>query len=144
MQELGYNYRLTDFQAALGSSQLKRADKGLKRRLEIAKTYQNSFKDLDFIKHQSGVFDGHAYHLYVIQVEEREKLVNYLREQNIFVQIHYIPAHLMPYYRQFGWKKGDLPKAESYYESCLSLPMYPTLTNEEQDYIIEKIKSFYD
>lgn len=144
MQELGYNYRLTDFQAALGLSQLKRADEGLQRRIEIANRYQEAFKDLDFIKHQSGVVEGHAYHLYVIQVEEREKLVNYLREQNIFVQIHYIPAHLMPYYKQFGWKKGDLPKAESYYNACLSLPMYSTLSNEEQDFVIAQIKTFYE
>jgi dTDP-4-amino-4,6-dideoxygalactose transaminase len=144
MQELGYNYRLTDFQASLGFSQLKRADVGLQRRLEIAAKYQEAFKGLDFIKHQSGVVEGHAYHLYVIQVEEREKLVNYLRKQNIFVQIHYIPAHLMPYYRQFGWKNGDLPKAESYYHACLSLPIYSTLSNEEQDFVIAQIKAFYE
>jgi UDP-4-amino-4,6-dideoxy-N-acetyl-beta-L-altrosamine transaminase len=144
MQELGYNYRLTDFQAALGLSQLKRADEGLQRRIEIAERYQEAFKGLDFIKYQSGVVEGHAYHLYVIQVEEREKLVNYLREQNIFVQIHYIPAHLMPYYRQFGWKNGDLPKAESYYSACLSVPMYPTFTQEEQDFVIERIIDFYE
>jgi UDP-4-amino-4,6-dideoxy-N-acetyl-beta-L-altrosamine transaminase len=143
MQELGYNYRLTDFQAALGSSQLKRADKGLKRRMEIAKTYQNSFKDLDFIKHQSGVVDGHAYHLYVIQVDRRKELINYLREFNIYAQIHYIPAHLMPYYRQFGWKKGDMPKAESYYSMCISLPIFPTLLDNELNFIIQKIKDFY-
>jgi UDP-4-amino-4,6-dideoxy-N-acetyl-beta-L-altrosamine transaminase len=143
MQELGYNYRLTDFQAALGLSQLKRADEGLQRRIEIANKYQEAFKGLDFIKHQSGVVEGHAYHLYVIQVEEREKLVNYLREQNIFVQIHYIPAHLMPYYGEFGWKIGDLPKAESYYNACLSLPMYPTLTDEQLQYVINTILKFY-
>lgn len=144
MQELGYNYRLTDFQAALGLSQLKRADEGLQRRIEIASRYQEAFKTLDFIKHQSGVIKGHAYHLYVIQVKEREKLVNYLREKNIFVQIHYIPAHLMPYYKRFGWKNGDLPNAESYYNACLSLPMYPTLNNEEQDFVIAQIKTFYE
>src|SRR5690606_11816966 len=102
-----------------------------------------AFKGLDFIKHQSGVIEGHAYHLYVIQVDEREKLVNYLREQNIFAQIHYIPAHLMPYYRQFGWKAGDLPHAEEYYKGCLSLPMYPTLSIEEQDFVIDQIFNFY-
>jgi UDP-4-amino-4,6-dideoxy-N-acetyl-beta-L-altrosamine transaminase len=143
MQELGYNYRLTDIQAALGLSQLKRADNGLNRRIEIAKKYQEVFKGLDYIKHQSGVVDGNAYHLYVIQVDEREKLVNYLREQNIFVQIHYIPAHLMPYYRQFGWKNGDLTNAESYYESCLSLPMYPSMTEAQQQYVIKTILDFY-
>lgn len=143
MQDLGYNYRLTDFQAALGLSQLKRADEGLQRRIEIASRYQEAFKSLDFIKHQSGVVDGHAYHLYVIQVEEREKLVNYLRDLNIFAQIHYVPAHLMPYYRQFGWKIGDLPQAEYYYSRCLSLPLFPTLSIEDFDFVVNKIKEFY-
>lgn len=144
MQELGYNYRLTDFQAALGLSQLKRADFGLEKRRAIAKNYEAAFQGLPFIKGQSGVIEGHAYHLYIIQVPNRKELVNYLREQNIFVQIHYIPAHLMPYYRQFGWKEGDLPNAEHYYEGCLSLPMYPTLTNDEQDYVIKSIKKFHE
>lgn len=144
MQELGYNYRITDFQAALGLSQLKRADEGLQRRIKIAKRYQEAFKDLDFIKYQSGVVDGHSYHLYVIHVEEREKLINYLREQNIFAQVHYIPAHLMPYYRQYGWKDGDMPNAEIYYRGCISLPIYPTLTEEEEKYVIKKIMSFYE
>lgn len=143
MQELGYNYRLTDFQAALGLSQLKRADEGLQRRIEIANKYHEAFKGLNFIKHQSGVVEGHAYHLYVIQVEEREMLVNYLRDLNIFAQIHYVPAHLMPYYRQFGWKIGDLPQAECYYSRCLSLPLFPRLTDEDFDFVVNKIKEFY-
>lgn len=143
MQELGFNYRLTDFQAALGLSQLDRADKGLERRREIAKTYFNSFEGKDFIKGQSGIVEGHAYHLYVIEVEDRLGLYNYLKQHHIFAQIHYIPTHLMPYYRQFGWKEGDMPSAEHYYKCCISLPMFPTLTKEEQDYVIEKIVSFY-
>ncbi|MFD3293592.1 UDP-4-amino-4,6-dideoxy-N-acetyl-beta-L-altrosamine transaminase [Aquirufa sp. KTFRIE-69F] len=143
MQELGYNYRLTDFQAALGLSQLGRADEGLLRRKEIAKKYESAFKNLSFIKHQSGVIDGHAYHLYIIEVDRRSELVNYLREKNIFVQIHYIPAHLMPYYKQYGWKNGDLPFAEKYYKGCLSLPMYPSLTDLEQEFVIDQIRNFY-
>lgn len=144
MQELGYNYRITDFQCALGSSQLKRADEGLQRRREIANNYDTAFKGKDFIKGQSGVVNGHAYHLYVIEVDDRLGLYNYLREQNIFAQIHYIPCHLMPYYRQFGWKEGDMPHAENYYKRCISLPMYPTLTDEQQDLVIEKVKIFYE
>ena len=111
MQELGFNYRLTDFQAALGLSQLKRADEGLQRRREIAQTYYEAFKNKSFIKGQSGVVEGHAYHLYIIEVENRLELYNYLRTKNIFAQIHYIPCHLMPYYRQFGWKAGDMPNS---------------------------------
>ena len=142
MQELGYNYRLTDFQAALGISQLNRANDGLLRRKEIASTYYNAFKDNTFIKGQSGEVEGHAYHLYVIEIEDRAGLINYLRELNIFAQVHYIPAHLMPYYRNFGWKDGDMPIAEEYYKHCISLPMYPTLTEEEQKFVIDKVLEF--
>jgi len=143
MQELGFNYRLTDFQAALGLSQLKRADEGLQRRREIAQTYYEAFKNKSFIKGQSGVVEGHAYHLYIIEVENRLGLYNFLRTQNIFAQIHYIPCHLMPYYRQFGWKAGDMPNSENYYKHCISLPMYPTLSFEEQTFVINKILNYY-
>jgi len=144
MQELGYNYRLTDFQAALGLSQLKRANEGLERRKEIAKNYNEAFQNKSFIKGQSGVVEGHAYHLYVVEFDKRFELVNYLREHNIFTQVHYIPVHLMPYYKGFGSKAGDMPEAENYYKHCLSLPMYPTLTADEQKFVIEKIYSFYN
>ncbi len=143
MHELGYNYRLTDIQSALGLSQLKRAEKGLKKRREIAKRYDDAFEDDDSISLQS-VDSGerknhHAYHLYVIQVAERKKVYDYLREHAIYSQIHYIPVHLLPYYKQFGWGKGDFPDAEAYYGRCLSLPMYPTLTNQQQNFVIEKV-----
>ncbi|MBK8368409.1 MAG: UDP-4-amino-4,6-dideoxy-N-acetyl-beta-L-altrosamine transaminase [Bacteroidetes bacterium] len=143
MQDLGYNYRITDFQAALGTSQLKRADEGLKRRREIAQTYFDTFKENKNIKRQSGVVDGHAYHLYIIEVENRKGLYDYLRTKDIFCQVHYIPVHTLPYYESLGWKQGDFEKAESYYKSCLSLPMYPTLTKEEQSFVIESINSFF-
>lgn len=144
MQNLGYNYRLTDFQAALGLSQLSRANKGISRRREIATKYFDALKDKAYIKGQSGVVEGHAYHLYVIEVEDRLGLYNYLRSKNIYAQIHYIPCHLMPYYKQFGWKEGDFPHAENYYKHCISLPMYPTLTNDEQVYVINEINAFYN
>jgi dTDP-4-amino-4,6-dideoxygalactose transaminase len=144
MQTLGYNYRLTDFQAALGSSQLLRADEGLQRRRVIAKNYNAAFQNKSYIKGQSGVVEGHAYHLYVIEVENRLGLYNYLRKHKIFAQIHYIPCHLMPYYREFGWKVGDMPNAESYYEKCISLPMFPTLTDREQEFVINTISSYYN
>jgi dTDP-4-amino-4,6-dideoxygalactose transaminase len=143
MQELGYNYRITDFQAALGIQQLKRLDWSLNCRNEIAKRYNDAFSVVKGIitpVFAENVF--HAYHLYVIQVEDRKELYNYLHANNILVQVHYVPTHLMPYYKQFGWKLGDLPVAEEYYDHCLSLPMYPTLTEEEQEYVIEKIKEF--
>lgn len=143
MQELGFNYRLTDFQAALGISQLKRADGGLQRRRELAEIYNSEFKDESFIIGQSGVIEGHAYHLYILEVEDRFGLYNHLRENKVFAQIHYIPCHLMPYYRELGWKEGDLPKAEKYYRHCISLPMYPTLSNNEQKQVIDMVKSYY-
>lgn len=143
MQTLGFNYRITDFQAALGSSQLLRANDGLEKRRTIASNYANAFNELSFIKGQSGVVEGHAYHLYIIEVEDRLGLYNYLRKHNIFAQIHYIPCHLMPYYKQFGWKEGDMPNAEKYYKKCISLPIYPTLTYDEQVFVINKIRSFY-
>jgi UDP-4-amino-4,6-dideoxy-N-acetyl-beta-L-altrosamine transaminase len=144
MQSLGYNYRLTDFQAALGISQLNRADQGIARRREIAKLYNEALLDSPFVLSQSGIVDGHAYHLYVILVEDRLGLYNYLRENNIYAQIHYIPTHLMPYYRSFGWNEGDLPIAEKYYRHCISLPMYPTLTDLELEYVINTVKRYYD
>ena len=143
MRELGYNYRMTEFQAALGISQLKRAEEGLKRRHEIATKYSEVFKNIKEIstpKVSDDIF--HAYHLYVIQVGNRKGLYDYLVSNNIFVQIHYIPVHLQPYYKELGWKLGDMPVAEDYYQHCLSLPMYPTLTREEQDFVIEKVKEF--
>jgi UDP-4-amino-4,6-dideoxy-N-acetyl-beta-L-altrosamine transaminase len=144
MQQLGYNYRLTDFQAALGISQLKRADLGMDKRINIAEKYNNAFSNCSFIKGHSGLVKGHAYHLYIIEVNNRLGLYNFLKDNNIFTQIHYIPTHLMPYYKQFGWKIGDMPIAEAYYESCISLPMFPTLTETEQDFVINKIKEFYN
>nr|WP_294937015.1 UDP-4-amino-4,6-dideoxy-N-acetyl-beta-L-altrosamine transaminase [uncultured Flavobacterium sp.] len=143
MQHLGYNYRFTDFQAALGISQLSRADQGIERRKAIAEKYKNAFTGKEYIQGQSGYIEGHAYHLYVIEVEDRVGLYNYLRENKIFAQIHYIPCHLMPYYRSLGWKENDMPLAENYYKHCISLPMYPTLTDEEQAFVIDKIVTYF-
>ncbi|WP_159634868.1 UDP-4-amino-4,6-dideoxy-N-acetyl-beta-L-altrosamine transaminase [Sphingobacterium composti Ten et al. 2007 non Yoo et al. 2007] len=144
MQVLGYNYRITDFQAALGNSQLKRAGEGLERRREIASLYNNYFSGKSYVRSQSGVVEGHAYHLYLLEVEDRLGLYNYLRSKNIFAQIHYIPCHLMPYYRKFGWKEGDRPYAEDYYRHCISLPMYPTLTEQAQIYVMDCVNEYYE
>lgn len=163
MQTLGYNYRLTDFQAALGLSQLQRADAGLQRRREIAATYYEAFKGIPQItdrnyeavnNEQSTVSSRspltvhrspseHAYHLYVIEAENRLELYNHLRQHQIYAQIHYIPCHVMPYYQELGWKPGDMEQAEAYYSQCISLPMYPTLTEEEQAFVIQTIADFY-
>ena len=144
MQDLGYNYRITDFQCALGISQLQRADDGLIKRRSIASIYNKAFDGQSFIKSQSGVIEGHAYHLYIIEVEDRLALYNYLKENKVFAQIHYIPCHLMPYYRELGRKEGDFPNAETYYKGCISLPMYPTLTDGEQNKVIQLIIGFFN
>ena len=144
LQELGYNYRLTDFQAALGMSQLSRVDAMINRRWDIAKRYDWAFERTNVTTIVPPANVGHAYHLYVIQVDDRKGLYNFLRTKNIMAQVHYIPVHLMPYYRQFGWKPGDFPNAECYYARCLSLPMFPTLTDDEQDYVIASVREFTD
>jgi UDP-4-amino-4,6-dideoxy-N-acetyl-beta-L-altrosamine transaminase len=143
MQILGFNYRITDIQAALGISQLARADFGIERRIQIAKKYQLAFENKDFIKRQVGFIEGHAYHLYIIEVDKRLDLYNFLRSKSIFAQVHYIPTHLMPYYKRLGNKVGDYPLSEDYYTSCLSLPIYPTLTDDEQEFVISSLLSFY-
>lgn len=141
MQELGFNYRLTDFQSALGITQLEKNQTGVKRRNKIAKNYKEAFAGK--IKFQSlpkGVYNAH--HLFVIEVEDRKELYDYLREEGIFAQIHYIPVHTLPYYKAIGYDDADLRSSEEYYSKCISLPMYPTLTDEEQSFVIEKVLSF--
>jgi UDP-4-amino-4,6-dideoxy-N-acetyl-beta-L-altrosamine transaminase len=143
MQDLGYNYRIPDMLCALGISQLTRAEEGLKRRREIASTYNKAFEANEAISIQNPALQsGHAFHLYIIKTKERLALYNHLREHNIYAQVHYIPVHTMPYYQSLGHKKGDYPLAEAYYEQCLSLPMYPALTSEQQLFTIDKILNF--
>lgn len=143
MQELGYNYRLSEMQAALGTSQLSRAEQGVKRRRAIAQRYANAFEGKDYILGQSGFVEGHAYHLYIIEVKDRVGLYQHLRKNNIFAQVHYIPVHTMPYYKQSGWKNGNFPLSEKFYEHCLSLPMFPNLTDQEQEFVIDCINNYY-
>lgn len=143
MQELGFNYRLTDFQAALGRSQLGRADEGMEKRRAIAKHYAAAFADASFVLGQSGFVEGHAYHLYVLEVTDRLGLYTELRSKGIFAQIHYIPCHQMPYYSNKKGGQKSLPAAENYYKQCISLPMYPTLTTEEQEFVIQTVKAYY-
>ncbi len=143
MQELGYNYRLSDIHAALGSSQLDRAREDLYRRKEIAVKYNEAFSDLPITLPYVAEGISHAYHLYVIQVENRKGLYDYLRKNNIYSQVHYVPVHLHPYYRQFGWTYGNFPVAEEYYKHCLSLPMFPSMSYDEQEFVITKVKDYF-
>ena len=141
MQTLGFNYRLTDIQSALGITQLAKNEQGVIQRNVIAKNYKKAFEGK--VKFQALTKNSYnAHHLFVIEVEDRKGLYDHLRKNNIFAQIHYIPVHLAPYYQQIGFAKGDFPKAEKYYEHCISLPMYPTLSNEEQNFVIQNVLDF--
>ena len=145
MMELGFNYRITDIQAALGISQLKRAGQNVERRRQLARQYNEAFRDVTGVKtpYEAGNV-CHAYHLYVIQVENRKGLYDFLRSQGIYAQVLYYPLHLMPYYRQLGTGMGDCPVSEGYYRHCLALPMFPTLSDEQQQYVIQKVKEFIE
>jgi UDP-4-amino-4,6-dideoxy-N-acetyl-beta-L-altrosamine transaminase len=140
MQDLGYNYRLTDIQAALGVSQLEKLDSNLDRRCKIAELYFNSFKDAPFIIRQTGIQTGNALHLYIIEVEDRLELYDFLRTRKIFAQVHYFPCHKMPYYNNISIQ---LPNSEKYYSRCLSLPMYFSLSDEQVNYVIDTIFEYY-
>ncbi len=143
MQTLGYNYRLSDIQCALGISQLKRASFHIKKRREIAKNYIKNLSGLPISIPKSNYFKGHAFHLFVILTDKRLELYNHLKENKIFTQIHYIPIHTMPYYQdKYGIQK--FKNAEKYYQTCVSLPIYPSLSNDEQAFIIDSIRSFYN
>lgn len=141
MQELGFNYRLTDIQSALGITQLAKNDDGLIRRNQIANNYKKAFKGK--IKYQNLPENCYnAHHLFVIEVDDRKGLYDFLRKHHIYAQIHYIPVHKLPYYKDIGYRKANLGHSEHYYSKCISLPMYPTLTDEEQLLVIEKVLSF--
>jgi UDP-4-amino-4,6-dideoxy-N-acetyl-beta-L-altrosamine transaminase len=145
---LGYNYRITDFQCALGISQFKKLDKFLKRRKEIVSMYNDSFCNLENILIPcERPYVKSAHHLYVIQLLNinRRKVFDALRKENIGVQIHYIPIYHHPYYlKEFepgmlGYQKNLCPNAELYYEHCLTLPLFPKMSDDDIEYIIEKV-----
>jgi UDP-4-amino-4,6-dideoxy-N-acetyl-beta-L-altrosamine transaminase len=141
MKELGYNYRLTDIQSALGITQLEKNKEGVKRRNEIANNYKNAFNGkLKFQDLKAGELNAH--HLFVIEISDRKKLYDFLRTHNIFSQIHYIPLHTLPYYKNIGYDNANLQNAENYYDHCISLPMYPSLSNDEQQLVITKVLEF--
>jgi UDP-4-amino-4,6-dideoxy-N-acetyl-beta-L-altrosamine transaminase len=148
MHDLGYNYRLTDFQCALGISQLKKLEGFVKKRNEIAEYYDKEFTgDERFITPRVKDNTRHAFHLYPVQVKfdelkiSKKEFFNKMREQNIFPQVHYIPIHLQPYYKnKFGFNLSDFPKAEKFYEGEISIPMYPSLNTDDLDYLVNTIK----
>ena len=141
MHRLGFNYRLTDVQSILGISQLKKLDQFLARRKEIAAIYNRAFADNVGIKVLSETDQSDsAWHLYVIQVADRKRVFETLRAKGIIVNVHYIPVYKQPYYQHLGYGNSICPNAEVYYEKAMSIPMYPKMTDEEVEYVIDLIK----
>jgi UDP-4-amino-4,6-dideoxy-N-acetyl-beta-L-altrosamine transaminase len=141
MIALGFNYRLTDFQSALGITQLAKNNKGVERRNEISLAYKKVFKSkIKFQDLPTGTYNAH--HLFIIEVENRKELYDFLHSKGILAQIHYVPVHTLPYYKKIGYSEADLSSTEKYYSQCISLPMYPTLSDQEQSYVINNVLEF--
>jgi len=143
---LGYNYRMTDLQAALGLSQIARLDAYVARRHEIAERYAKLLAGLPVVLPWQHPDNHSAYHLYVIRLQLDQMDVTHLqvfehmRANNIMVNLHYIPVHTQPYYQKMGFREGDYPEAERYYREAISIPMHPRLTNAEQDFVVRVLR----
>jgi len=148
MQYLGYNYRLTDIQCALGISQFKKLEKFVKKRREIVEKYNKALSNVEEIITPFEKKDvKSSYHLYMIQLKleklkaDREKIFDALRKENVGVHVHYIPVHLQPYYQEkFGYKKGNYPVAEDFYNRALTLPLYPKMSADDVNDVINAVK----
>jgi len=140
---LGYNYRITDMQAALGLSQLARLDQFVARRRALAARYDQLFEGMALTRPVQAAYGKSAFHLYPIHVapERRRAVFDALRAQGIGVNVHYIPVHTQPYYRDLGFSKGDFPQAEAYYAGTISLPMFFGMTDAEQDQVVAAVRS---
>ena len=138
MRELGFNYRITDIQCALGVSQLRRLDEFKARRRAIV-AYYNEHLGLPHLVERD--FSNACFHLYPVLVANRREFYFKAKEVGLNLQVHYIPVHTQPYYRStFGYKPGDYPESEAYYEKCISLPLYPSLTGEDVAEIVSRLK----
>jgi UDP-4-amino-4,6-dideoxy-N-acetyl-beta-L-altrosamine transaminase len=145
--ELGYNYRLTDIQAALGLSQAKRIDSYVARRTDLAHQYDQALADLPVVRPWQDPRASSSWHLYVVQLAteqikktQREVFEN-LCHAGIGVNLHYIPVHLQPFYRQFGFRTGDFPQAEAYYRRAITLPLFPGLQSDELEFVVDQLRS---
>ncbi|MDF7825522.1 UDP-4-amino-4,6-dideoxy-N-acetyl-beta-L-altrosamine transaminase [Pontiellaceae bacterium B12227] len=148
METPGFNYRITDLQCALGISQLKRLDDFIARRQEITDAYNQAFQSLENLQ-TPALFSGgsSAWHLYVVQIDfpmlgkSRAQVMQELRELGVGTQVHYIPVHLQPYYRnKYGYAEGKCPVAEAYYEKCISLPLFPTMSDDDVGRVIQSVE----
>jgi len=144
---LGYNYRMTDIHAALGISQMQRLDEFVSRRHEIANVYNECLQGLSLVRPWQHPDSFSAFHLYVVNMaksgKERMDIIDRLRLAGIIANIHYIPVHTQPYYQSMGFKLGDFPVAESYYAGAISIPMYPTLSEEEQGRVVRVLTEVF-
>ncbi len=143
---LGFNYRMTELQAALGISQFQRLDSFVNKRNELAQIYDHAFEDTALECLTASKNKRSAYHLYIVLLPNNDKnkhkeSIVFLREKGVFAHVHYIPIHLQPYYQQLGFKEGDFPNAENYYLNAISLPLYPDLTLAQQQHVITMVKS---
>ena len=141
--DLGYNYRITDIQCALGCSQMKKLDRFLARRKEIVARYNEAFADCENIITPYQLPETESgWHLYIVQVKncDRREVFEALREQGIAVNVHYIPVYMHPYYQEHGYKDVHCKNAEEVYSHIISLPLYPTLTSEQQNFVIGRVR----
>ncbi|MBK5276968.1 MAG: UDP-4-amino-4,6-dideoxy-N-acetyl-beta-L-altrosamine transaminase [Desulfuromonadales bacterium] len=140
--ELGFNYRMTDIQAALGLSQMQRLDEFVVRRHELAQRYSDAFIDLPLTTPWQSPDSYSAFHLYVIRLQldkiriTHKQFFEYLLERGILVNLHYIPVHTQPYYADLGFRQGDFPQSEHFYKEAVTIPLYPAMTEEQQDHVI--------
>jgi UDP-4-amino-4,6-dideoxy-N-acetyl-beta-L-altrosamine transaminase len=140
--ELGYNYRLSDLHAALGISQLNKLDGFIQKRTEIAQHYQAALVDQPLILPPADENSQSAWHLYMLELQGHDRLsiFNALRNKGVGVNVHYIPIHLQPYYQNLGFKQGDFPNAEAFYLNAITIPLFPGMTADEQDKVVQALK----
>jgi dTDP-4-amino-4,6-dideoxygalactose transaminase len=145
--ELGFNYRMTDLHAALGLSQIARLDEFVAKRRQLAARYNQLLADFPVTLPTLQAGAESAWHLYVVRMPfdrlklDQREVFDALRSAGIGVNLHYIPVHLQPYYREQGFTDGDFPEAERYFSEAISLPLFPDLTHEQQDYVVAQLRS---